>query len=322
MNEQPDSLNSEAERLRNAIPSLRECQTVEPIDKGYSRDRKYTVYGKDGAAQYVLRTYAIGEHEVKKREFEALKRMEEKGVTCSRPIEIGRLAELEIGYMLVSHIPGIEATEALPLLSEDEQCRIGLQAGEELRKIHQVLAPDSIGSWQARMVEKHAKYRIDYERLGVRIEGEGELFAFIDSHLHLMQGRPNVFQHDDFHIGNLIVQDGKLSGVIDFNRYDWGDPISDLLKIGIFSAEVSVPFSVGQLIGYHEGDEPDDDFWRLYSLYLAMTLVSSVVWILKTKPEELDVMMAKIVKVMNDHRNFDTVVPAWYRSFFKKSLEI
>ncbi|MCE7792052.1 aminoglycoside phosphotransferase family protein [Salipaludibacillus sp. CUR1] len=37
-----------------------------------------------------------------------------------------------------------------------------------------------------------------------------------------MKQRPNLFQHDDFHLGNIIVNNKKFAGVIDFNRYDWG----------------------------------------------------------------------------------------------------
>ncbi|MFC3800480.1 hypothetical protein [Cohnella sp. GCM10012308] len=99
-----------------------------------------------------------------------------------------------------------------------------------------------------------------------------------------------------------------------FNRYDWGDPIHELVKVGIFSAEVSVPFSVGQIQGYSER-EPDDEFWKLYSLYLAMTLISSVVWCLKVKPDELDSMLMKIHKVLDDHNNFVLTVPKWYGQY-------
>ena len=127
-----------------------------------------------------------------------------------------------------------------------------------------------------------------------------------------MKDRPNIFQHDDFHVANLIVKDNKLSGVIDFNRYDWGDPIHEFLKVGFFSSEFSIPFSIGQIKGYHLKHEPDEHFWQLYSLYLAMSIVVSVAWILKVKPEELNIMMNKINRVLEDHDYFERVIPKWY----------
>lgn len=40
-----------------------------------------------------------------------------------------------------------------------------------------------------------------------------------------------------------------------FNRMNWGDPIHDFLKAGMFSSEVSIPFSIGQIKGYHANRE-------------------------------------------------------------------
>lgn len=60
--------------------------------------------------------------------------------------------------------------------------------------------------------------------------------AYIERHLACLEGRPNQFLHDDFHVGNLIVRDGTYAGVIDFNRYDWGDPVHEFVKL-VFSAK-------------------------------------------------------------------------------------
>ncbi len=43
-----------------------------------------------------------------------------------------------------------------------------------------------------------------------------------------------------------------------------------------------------------------------------MTLIASVVWVLKVKPEELDMMMDKINRVLDDHHDFDLFKPNWY----------
>lgn len=301
--------------FRSAIPCLRDSVKIEQIHKGYSSDSKYIVYGQSGRPQYILRTYGIDQVENKRMEYSRISMMEEQGATCSRPVDIGVLPDKRLGYMIVSYVEGNEASDELPFLTEKEQYAIGVQAGVELLKIHQVACPDSMKPWQDRMAAKHQRYRTEYASCGVAIDHEEKLLSFIDGHLHLMQDRPNLFQHDDYHIGNLIVKDGKLSGVIDFNRSDWGDPIHDFVKVGMFSAEVSVPFAVGQIGGYHHHSEPDEAFWRLYSLYLGMTLISSVVWILKVRPEELDSMMMKIDRVMDDHDHFELIVPKWYTRF-------
>lgn len=48
----------------------------------------------------------------------------------------------------------------------------------------------------------------------------------------LLKGRPNTFQHDDFHPSNILIHNRNFSGIIDFGRMDWGDPIHDLQKLG------------------------------------------------------------------------------------------
>lgn len=282
------------------------------IYKGYSGDGKYIASNREGSPRYLLRTYPMEQDPGRRLEFSGLQMMEAQNVNCSRPVEIGTAPELGIGYILATYIEGNDAADELPGLSEEEQYRIGETAGLELCKITQVHCPHPLPSWEERVIAKHRRYREKYAACGVRAYHEPELLAFIDDHLHLIQDRPNRFQHDDFHIGNLIVKDGKLAGVIDFNRYDWGDPIHEFVKVGMFSAEVSVPFCVGQIQGYHRHVEPDETFWQLYSLYLAMTLVSSVVWVLQYKPEELDAMLERIARVMHDHDDFRLTVPKWY----------
>lgn len=303
------------QQLHDRIPLLRDGFRLEKIHKGYSSDEKYVCYSRDGLPVYILRTYMITQDKRKRSEFAVIRRMEEQEVLCSRAVDIGVFPELELGYMLLTYIEGEDATDVLPLLTEEEQYAIGHQAGRELHKIHQVVGPEELVPWEEMMGAKHQRYRDSYAQCGVTIRHDDKLLSFIDSRLHAMKGRPNRFQHDDYHVGNLILKDGRLSGVIDFNRFDWGDPVHEFVKTGLFSAGVSVPFSVGLIRGYHDGKEPDESFWELYALYLAMTLVSSIVWILRVKPEETAEMMEKVHKVMEDHREYESLVPSWYSSY-------
>jgi aminoglycoside phosphotransferase (APT) family kinase protein len=297
------------------VPELLDCIRLELIQKGYSSDSKYIAYDRDDQPLYLLRTYTLEEEARKQQEFHVLEQMRDQDVLCSWPITIGVLQDHAMGYMLLSYIDGGDATDELPLLSESEQYEIGLQAGAELQKIHQIHAPDIIEPWYDRTVAKYKRYRESYEQIGVKLAFEDKLFSFIEANLLLMKNRPNIMQHDDFHVGNLIVKDGRLSGVIDVNRFDWGDPVHEFLKAGFFSVEVSIPFTVGQIDGYYKNGKPDDSFWALYSLYTAMTILSSIVWILRVKPEELGDMLSRTNKVWDDHDGFDLLVPKWYTSY-------
>lgn len=91
-----------------------------------------------------------------------------------------------------------------------------------------------------------------------------------------------------------------------------GDPIHEFLKIGIFSRGVSIPFSIGQIRGYFNNNEPDEEFWRLYSLYLAMCVFSPVVWTLKAIPNNMNEMLDKVYMYLEDHDYFDRLKPKWF----------
>ncbi|WP_246029185.1 phosphotransferase family protein [Paenibacillus humicus] len=296
---------------RRWIPLLSGCGEIEPILKGYSDDAKYLVSDSEGKPRYVLRAYGIEQAGTKAREYGILEEMKELDVLCSRPVQAGSLPDQGLGYMLVTYIEGEEASEALPRLPVGKQESIGLHAGRELRKIHRAGVPADVEPWQDRILARYRKYMQEYEACGIKLDRGDELLKFLQEHIGLTEGRPSVFQHHDYHVGNLIVHDGALAGIIDFNRYGWGDSVQEFAKAGFFSAETSVPFTAGQIRGYHDG-EPDDGFWQLYAFYIGLVCLSSVPWIVRVRPAETADMLKRIGKVIDDHEGFSRCKPLWY----------
>lgn len=308
--------DADTEQLKSQIAGL-ELGSLTPVHKGYSGDLKFIV-DLPGGDRRLLRLFPKENAEAKQKEFAILRIMIDGGVKCSEPLATGEVPAFGFGYMLLSYVEGDDAAERLPLFSTKEQYQIGEEAGQQLRLINRLAAPDTYPDWYGTKLAKHRRYTEQYRSCGVRIRKDDEILAYIERHADLMKNRPNRFQHDDFHPENLIVHNGRLSGVIDFGRCDWGDPVHEFLKTGMFSSEISVPFSIGQIRGYHGGLEPDESFWRLYALYLAMTVISSVVWTLKVQPEGLPQMMDKIERVLDDHDCFAEAMPKWYRSATKE----
>ncbi|MFD7180366.1 aminoglycoside phosphotransferase family protein [Streptomyces sp. NPDC059904] len=67
-------------------------------------------------------------------------------------------------------------------------------------------------------------------------------------------GRPPVWFHGDFHTGNLLTVDGRLSAVIDFGGFGSGDPARDLMiAFTLMSAASRAVF--------REALGVDDDTW-------------------------------------------------------------
>lgn len=296
--------------LIKQIPFLSNCKEVIAIEKGFSSDDKYLIHMPDGHKKLLLRMFNLEELQSKKTQYAILKRMQNYHVTCSKPLAIGRAGNR--GYMITSYIEGKDAEDEISNYSVQDQFNIGLEAGRELKKMHALSAPNQMSSWYSRKIEKHKKYLDAYAACEVNVRKDQKIIDFIDENTPLMKQRPNVFQHDDFHLGNIIVNNKKFAGIIDFDRYDWGDPIHEFLKVGIFSREVSIPFSIGQIRGYFNNNDPEEDFWRLYSLYLAMCVFSTVIWTLKTKPNMINEMLNKVYIYLEDHDYFDRLKPKWY----------
>lgn len=80
----------------------------------------------------------------KQFEYETLNSMEEYDVMCSKTLAFGEIVALNKGYMLVSYVEGEDAEDDLPKYTEEEQFQIGVEAGQELLKMHQCEAPESI----------------------------------------------------------------------------------------------------------------------------------------------------------------------------------
>jgi aminoglycoside phosphotransferase (APT) family kinase protein len=297
--------------IREHIPVLKDAAAVVKIDKGFSSDRKYFVYEHADKPAYVLRVAPFRASARKKREFDIVGLVHNHGVKTSEPIEFGTIEELGICWMVLRCVEGEDAADALPALTVEEQYQIGVTAGRELRFMHELEAPAELEPWHLRRNAKHRRLHDEYLSCGVKLPEEDAVLAFINRSLHLMEDRPNRFQHDDFHTNNLLVHNRQYAAAIDFNRYDWGDPFHDFFKIAYFSRSVSVPFSIGQITGYFDGPAPDR-FWQLYALYVALNMLPSITWTLQVVPHQLDSMLERIRLILADHDNFNSVVPAWY----------
>ncbi|MEI8578343.1 phosphotransferase [Bacillus sp. WH-2] len=293
------------------IQIVKDAANIEEISKGFSPDKKYIITNANNE-KYLFRTGDIKEYERKKIEFQILNEMVKRNVQAQRPIEIGILEEEGVCYSIFSYLEGEDAKKLLPTYSPKEQYDIGIEAGKDLAKMHTYEAPNNILPWYERAMKKYSKYVEVYKTCGINIKNDDKIIKFIEENEIYLKNRPNRFQHDDFHLENIIVRDGKYVGVVDFNGYDWGDPIHDFVKIALFARDISIPYSIGQIEGYFNGRIPEE-FWNLYAVYVGMTVFSSVVWTLLAAPHMLDDMLERLTIVLEDHNNFELSKPIWFQ---------
>ncbi|MGY3714529.1 aminoglycoside phosphotransferase family protein [Sutcliffiella cohnii] len=280
---------------------------IKEIKKGFSSDKKY--YVKTNEQAYLVKVSERNNMERKYTEFQVHQRAFQNKVKTNKPIKF--TYDSTSCYSIFTYVSGKDASDILPLLTTEKQYAIGIEAGMELKKIHKVKSEVSL-DWYMYKKEKNERYWQMYQNSNTKIEGDTLIQEFISENYDLMKERSITLQHDDFHVNNMICSGEKLSAVIDFDRFDWGDPIHDLYKTGMFSREVSIPFCNGLIDGYFQHNIPSS-FWRLYNLYTAMIIFPSVVWTEKVTPNLIEENETRIKNILNDHDYFQGAIPSWYK---------
>ena len=281
---------------------------MEPIDKGWSCDKKYRVETADGT-RYLLRVTPMEKAATRPDMFRMQKAVASLGVPMCEPVECG---ECDEGiYILQRWIGGRDAEEMIPTLSDSEQYGYGITAGEILKKIHTIPAPDDVVCWEERFNAKIDRKIKAYSECPVKFEGDGAILDYVESNRGLLKGRPQCFQHGDYHIGNMMIdKDGRLC-IIDFDRYDFGDPWEEFNRI-VWCAQNSPLFASGIVDGYFENAVPLE-FWKLLALYICSNTLSSVPWAIPFGEQEINTMLNQAKDIMLWYDGMKKVVPDWYR---------
>lgn len=288
--------------------TLSDLVKLTPVDKGWSGDQKYCAETANGM-KYLLRTSEPGSYEKKKAEFDVMCEVERLGIPMCRPIDFGETDEFV--YSIQTWIHGADAEEVIVSFSDDRQYAFGLTAGRILKKIHSIPAPKTQEEWESRFNKKIDRKIRGYHDCPLKFGGAEYMLRYIEENRHLLHGRPQSFQHGDYHIGNMMIDQNGTLTVIDFNRFDYGDPWEEFNRI-VWCAQISPLFASGMVTGYF-GREVPMEFWRLLALYISSNTLSSVYWAIPFGQQEIDTMMNQAREVLEWYDNMNNPVPNWYR---------
>ena len=239
--------------------------------------------------------------------FAILERLSSLGVPMCKPVEYGICQEGF--YTLFSWIDGEDLRTVLPGLSEKEQYRLGVRAGEILRIIHSIPAPENQENWAERVNRKIDDKTKRYQECGIKIDGDEHFFEYTEQNRHLLEGRPQCFQHDDYHAGNMMLADGELT-IIDFDRSDYGDPWEEFKSI-TWNAQLSPCFATGQINGYFGGNPPLA-FFKLLAFYVANGVLAFILGAIPGGQTEIDVGLNLASDILRWYDNMSNPVPTWY----------
>ena len=137
-----------------------------------------------------------------------------------------------------------------------------------------------------------------------------KILEYYTGHYEIMKERPSVLCHGDYHLGNMVVDNGRL-GIIDFDKTGPADPYDDL-KPAFWSAAVNEYFETGLINGYFEGRIPDD-FWPILKFYTAESIISHLPWAKTFGSEEVRTALDEAERQLQWYGDFELEIPTWYR---------
>ena len=290
---------------------MRIYETVESrelIERGWSGDRKYRAVTAAGEI-YLLRISPPEQRKRKEREFARMQQVAALGISMCLPVECGTCPEGF--YSLQSWIDGTDANDVIGSLDPRRQYAYGLYAGTMLERIHQLPAPDHVPDWERRFNQKIDRKIRMYQDCPLKYD-RGDLFlGYLAANRHLLQGRPQSYQHGDYHVGNMMIdRNGKLV-IIDFDRDDYGDPWEEFNRI-VWCAQTAPAFASGMVDGYFGGEIPLE-FWKLLALYICSNTLSSLPWAVPYGAEQIQIMTNQADMILQWYDGMDRVIPTWYQ---------
>ncbi|SEF36458.1 Predicted kinase, aminoglycoside phosphotransferase (APT) family [Amycolatopsis pretoriensis] len=185
------------------------------------------------------------------------------------------------GFLLMTELPGVPWSQ-LP-----EGPRPHRELGEVVAGLHTVTG-DGFGypqetlhpTWPKAFTAMADAILADAVRYGVHLpRPAAEIAHLVRRHEPLLElVTTPVLVHFDLWDGNLLLDDGRLSGIIDAERAFWGDPAAEFVSLGLFR-----DLDPGLLEGYRTAGGPvrfGMPVWArlgLYRVYLDLIMLVEMV---------------------------------------------
>lgn len=282
-------------------------QAVTPIAKGFSFEKKYKLTSDYG--DFLVRLSPIDTYSAKAQEFVLVQQLYTNGVHCNQPILILQAEASATVCTLYRYLTGVDAEENISALPVATQYQIGVAAGQDLRRINSLSR--ATNTWKARKWQKHERYVKRYFQQAYRFNHDEQLLRFIETNYDPTEAAQDYLQHDDFHLGNIVLDGEQYGGILDFERYDWGDPLHEFVKLEWFTWPVSEAFARGQVAGYFGKPQLDDATCLQITVYIVMSLLSTIVWTLEFHPHSWPETERQVLSILARYDDFARIRPQW-----------
>ncbi|NQJ71983.1 phosphotransferase [Streptococcus suis] len=279
----------------------------QPLTKGWSTDQKYKVELEEGRFG-LLRIAERPAYEAKRLEFQLVEKLFGLGLPVAEPISFW--TDEKSVYTLYEWVEGQDMNEVASDLPDSASYDLGCQSGQFLRNLHALPTDQSQRDWNNYYQAKIDNKLAAYQAASHSYPNGQAMIDFVQANRHLLAGRPIAYHHGDFHTGNFLLgADGKLK-ILDFDRYDIGDPWEEFNRL-IFTADLSPTFARGQVDAYFDVVIPEE-FWRLLALYLTVNSLGALSWAEQVDPLQIPLMKEQADAVWTWYQGYSRLQPLWY----------
>lgn len=282
--------------------------TYEPLLKGWSRDKKYILTSSD-YKKYILRITDSSFHKERLRQYNILKDISKYDLHTTKAVDFGILDGGSV-YMLMTYLEGEEGIKYVNDIDDDTAYKLGLEAGEILRMLHNIPVDSSNYDWWRKYQEKLPNKIYNIRNCGRKVKMQEKIIKYYEDNLYLMKDRPLLFSHGDYHLGNMIINNGEV-GIIDFEKSTIADPYDDL-KPFRWNVLANEYFETGLINAYFEFNIPDD-FFPILKFYAAESMISQLPWALNYGEEEIKTAYMLVDKQLEWYDNLKLDIPTWYK---------
>jgi aminoglycoside phosphotransferase (APT) family kinase protein len=152
------------------------------------------------------------------------------------------------------------------------------EAGAALRRVHGLSAAPPCSGGQHRWEELVARWAgreaAGCARLGILSAGEADAAASrISTPPEPLAGRPTVLIHGDLQPDHVLVESGRLAGLIDFVDAQPGDGLLDVAVLTLWDEALTAPLLRGL------GQSADRETARLLGRYRLLRHLAAAAWL-------------------------------------------
>lgn len=295
-------------KLKKLILNSNSWKESEEIVFGWSGERKFKIVDENNK-EYLLRLLTPNQYEDQKDGIEYLIKSSEVCEYVPKIAGQGETADKEYFYLLLEYIPGENGMTLIKNYTKKQQYELGYKMGRVIKKLHKLsiptLKPTEIVKYEQK-VKKFYDYFVENRAKYPFLKNTENIIKEFESYI---QKRPMVMLHNDFHLGNMIINDKEIY-LIDFNRASWGDNIKEFDCLA-WTVKYSKQFAIGLLDAYLKNIEYKDEFFKILRGYIAIWQIQ-MLYFIHDQDEEEQQTVINLVKETETWFKKDEVVPKWY----------